>query len=375
VDVVLRMVDRDAVAARLRRFTFSEGALVRIAADPDTTIPARSLVRIAVQSPVLTGGRCETSLLLAGGDALCGRILGRDGDQVVLDAVDVGSVTLPLEVVTGLLTSKAAQPAYQHSADWLSENPPGSEDRLLLTNGDFARGFLIAMDHEGVTLDTDAGESKIPFRNIVAGQFQPPPAAPLEIIHGILTLRSGGRLTVREIEWSDTAVRVQTVHGMPLQIEAERIARLDIVGGRWEWVSAREPLSFAHTPMLSLGWPYHNNRNVLGRKLIVGGEGFQHGIGVHSRSTLIYELKGEIREFVTSFGLDDDSGPLADVSVFILVDGTKKFEQVGVRRGKLYGPVRLDVARANRIELICDFGHNGDVQDRFDWIEAALIRE
>jgi len=34
----------------------------------------------------------------------------------------------------------------------------------------------------------------------------------------------------------------------------------------------------------------------------------------------------------------------------------------------------LDVRCANRIELVVDFGENGDMQDRFDWVEAALIR-
>ncbi len=91
-------------------------------------------------------------------------------------------------------------------------------------------------------------------------------------------------------------------------------------------------------------------------------------------SSLTYDLKGLYREFVTSFGIDDDSGPMADVAVAILVDGKRRFSRTNVRRGELFGPVRLDVTRANRIELIVDFGENGDLQDRFDWIEAALIR-
>ncbi len=51
-----------------------------------------------------------------------------------------------------------------------------------------------------------------------------------------------------------------------------------------------------------------------------------------------------------------------------------RFAQQNVRRGALHGPVRLDVKRANRIELVVDFGENGDLQDRFDWVEPALIR-
>jgi hypothetical protein len=72
--------------------------------------------------------------------------------------------------------------------------------------------------------------------------------------------------------------------------------------------------------------------------------------------------------------MDDDSGPLADVTVMVLVDGQRRLEKTHVRRGTLFGPVRVDLSRAGRIELIVDYGDNGDLQDRFDWVEAGLIR-
>jgi hypothetical protein len=159
-----------------------------------------------------------------------------------------------------------------------------------------------------------------------------------------------------------------------VRVEAERIVRIDVVGGRWEWLSAHTPISYQHTPMLSLGWEYVNDRNVLGGPITVAGGTFEHGVGVHSRSRLTYDLKGVYRTFVTQFGIDDDSGQFADVSVLILVDGKPRFEKTGVRRRTLHGPIRLDITRANRIELIADFGRNGDLQDRFNWVEPALIR-
>ena len=126
--------------------------------------------------------------------------------------------------------------------------------------------------------------------------------------------------------------------------------------------------------MLSLAWEFKPDRNVLGNTITVAGQAFERGIGVHSRSSLTYDLKGDYREFVTHFGMDDDSGPYADVSVVILVDGKRRFEKHGVRRRKLYGPFSIDVKLAKRIELIVDFGKNGDVQDRFNWVEPALVR-
>ena len=42
--------------------------------------------------------------------------------------------------------------------------------------------------------------------------------------------------------------------------------------------------------------------------------------------------------------------------------------------GALFGPVRLNVEKADRIELVVDFGEHGDLQDRFNWVDTALIR-
>lgn len=38
------------------------------------------------------------------------------------------------------------------------------------------------------------------------------------------------------------------------------------------------------------------------------------------------------------------------------------------------GSLRVDVSHAGRIELIVEYGENGDLQDRFDWVEPGLTR-
>lgn len=373
VPVVVRTADRDGLTGRMQRLSLESGAMLRTDSGTELSIPRRDLVRVSVQGTGAASRRCDIMLTLVDGDYLCGRAVDRETDAVVLDTADLGAVTVPLDALTGLRTVRAEQPGFRKALESLTE-ASSTEDRLLLNNGDTIAGFLTGMDAEGVSLETDGGDRRIPFRLIVAGrfafQFSPPSDEPLAVV----TFRSGGRLTARELHWSGVAVQIQTRYNLRTRFEVERIQRIDFLGGRWEWLSRREPVSFTHTPMLSVSWPFVADRNVLGGPLTVAGEPFERGIGVHSRSTLIYELKGEFREFVTQFGLDDDSGPYGDVSAYVLVDGIKRFEQTGIRRGKLFGPVRLDVNRAGRMELICDFGANGDIQDRFNWIEPALIR-
>ena len=94
----------------------------------------------------------------------------------------------------------------------------------------------------------------------------------------------------------------------------------------------------------------------------------------HGQSSITFDLKGSYSEFVTYLGLDDDTGPFANVDVEIRVDGQLRFEQQDISPGVLHGPVRLKVNGAQRIKLSVLLGDNADIQDRFNWVEAALIR-
>jgi hypothetical protein len=198
--------------------------------------------------------------------------------------------------------------------------------------------------------------------------------------YAIVTLRDGARLTATGLDWGNVGVEAKLRTGTTVRIDADRVVAVDVIGGRWEWLcdpgtpGRHRPVSYEQAPMLGPGWEYLAGLNVLSGPILVAGEPYERGIGVHSRSNLIFELNGKYREFVTSFGMDDDSGPLADVTVVVLVDGQRRFEKAHVRRGTLFGPVRVDVSHAGRIELIVEYGDNGDMQDRFDWVEPGLIR-
>ena len=101
---------------------------------------------------------------------------------------------------------------------------------------------------------------------------------------------------------------------------------------------------------------------------------FERGIGVHSRSRLVYALDERCRRLVSAYGLDDDSGPMAHVDVKVVVDGKVVHHAPDVRADGRLRRVSVDLSGAKQIELQVDFGKNGDVQDRFNWLEPALIR-
>jgi len=373
-EVVIRTVSEDNVSGRLVEFSLGSGLVLRRATDEQRHIPTIDIVQIARRGAEISHRTPDVSVRLARGDILHGRLSSGGEDHLTLETADLGRLSLSLDLVAGVEFAHARASAGHHAVSWFDDHRSGQEDQVLLTNGDVIRGFISAIDEEGISIESTLGETRISAALALAAQLVSSLPQPLDRPNLLATFVHTGRITASSFRWIGDVVDIETAYGDRATVEAERIVRIEVAGGRWEWLTQHQPISFQHTPMLSLDWEYAADRNVLGGPIKVAGRTFEHGIGVHSRSILTFDLKGIYTQFVTSFGMDDHSGPIADVSVAILVDGKLQYNQQHIVRGNLFGPVRLDVAKAKRIDLITDFGKNGDIQDRFNWVEPALIR-
>lgn len=381
--VRVRTVDTEAILGSLVSLSTEKGLKLEIDGE-ERHIDLADLVSIAQTSAQsrlrddqdweTTAGREGAAIEWADGDRIIGR-LGEGQSEIMQIESDVfGTLKVPLEGVAAVLFYSAGMPAYADSLAWFRREPESPDDRLLLTNGDVVRGFILGVGREGVRVEVDDKESTIPLRLAVAARLVHPPVSKPKGVHAAMTLVDGQRLTVAEMDWSAAAVRARTIRNERIEPAPDRVHGVEFFGGRWEWLSDRAPAKFEHVPMLSREWKFSVDRNVLGGPLRVAGTRFARGFGVHSRSILTFDLGGQYREFVTLFGIDDDSGQGADVRVAVIVDGQQRLERTAVVRGKLHGPIRIDVGGAKQLSLEVDFGRNGDIQDRFDWIEPGLVR-
>ncbi len=404
-EVTVRTVDEDALLGRLIGLDPTGGLQLRVNAQEERTIRLPDLVRIIFTEATAAPPQASWRVRLHNGDILDGWPTEGVEDVLSLQNRDMGLARIPIDMIAGLELAPARTAAWtRRVADLMTA--PAAEDRVLMTNGDALPGFISSIDSDAFTLDAPSGDTRIPRDVVVAVRFADTPPARAVSPCFRVDLLEGGRVTLESVTWQDNVIRGLAAFGEEVRAGADRVRALHWVGGRWTWLSDVEPVSVTETPMLSLDWPHRRDRSVRGGPLVVDGHGYEHGIGVHSRSVLAYDLAGEFSEFVTSFGLDDDSGPAGDVSIRILVDDKVRFEHQHVRRGRLFGPIRIDLigqrqagsnpggaddrqsrpaARssdssnpdapaAKRLHLIVDFGDNGDIEDRFDWIEPALIR-
>lgn len=371
-ELIVRTIQPDAVHGRLVQFSFTDGLHIQTEAG-ERRVPTADLVYLVQPRRVQPRRDAAVTLRLTNDDLLPGRLVGGREGIVQVSCDDLGEVPVPIHLLAELRV--APKPERSAADAWaISATRRATDDLVRLTNGDSVSGFITHVDAGGITIDTASGEANVPMRLVVSAIFASPPAPNPDGLYAVIELAGGARVTVSEAEWTDAGLSGRLSHGQRVQIETEQIASLAVRGGRWEWLSQRRPTTYEHTPMLAATFPYRLNQNVRGGPLRVAGETFESGIGTHSRSRLIYDLDAAYSEFVTGFGVDDDSGAFANVSVAVLVDGAVRFEKSDVIPGALHEPIRVDLRGAKTLELFVDFGANGDLQDRLDWIEPALIR-
>ena len=309
-------------------------------------------------------------ILMLNGDRVTGEPAGIEGENLAWTNPVAGKLSLPLS--QAVRVTKAGQPAPPAPAE------PATEDVVTLANGDSVRGIVAAIGEGRVDVQQAGGDVvPVPLDSVVSLRFastgQAPPAAAERTFR--LRLGDGSTLTSASLKLTNEQAEV-TLPGAaePRQIPAATIAGVEQVNGPVAWLSSLAPAEQAHVPFLGATSPARMDRTVLGEPIRFGDETFRRGIGVHSRSRLTWPLDGRYKAFRTRYALDGDL-PYADVTVRIKLDDKVVHERADFVAGEPSPVVTLPLGGAKSITLEVDYGRTYDVQDRFNWIEPALLKD
>jgi hypothetical protein len=368
-EVSVRTTELNELSGQLSSFSRADGLrLMPFGGPSDVTIPADHVVRIVRKD--VSSKRSDPDdvyVELSGGDRLFGVPVDWPPDAVTFQCA-FGQLTVPISRLKLWVEPKAKRDI---KPVWLT---PGTHDDILfLANSDQLHGYVMEFGPQHVVIEVEGREIRIKRELIQAARIHPLDGQE-KAIRFRLAFADGSILTSPQIDWQDSMLTVIGPDQKKEKVDVAFLHSVSVEGGRWVWLTDLDPISEHQKSMMSAEWRMRKKENVLGHPLATAGQRFENGIGVHSESALIYDLKADYQAFVTQYGLDDSCGSYADVDVEILVDGQHRYRRDHVISGELHGPLRIDLAGADRIELRVRFGRNGDIQDRFNWIEAALIR-
>lgn len=301
---------------------------------------------------------------LHAGDRLFGEIVGGDPKNLKLKHAILGELDISLAETSRIQRVAAA----------VTREPiAGEEDVLQLTNGDVIRGAVAGCRGSGVTFFDGKKDRDFRWSDIAGMQLAALARREDAGLRWIVTLTDGSSLVGTAIRNESSTLSIITALGEKMSVLIDQLASIEPIGGRRTWLSMMEPAEYKATPYFDIRWGFERDRNVVGGPLRVAGETYTRGIGLHSACKISYALDKRYRRFRAAVALDDTAGPLGDADVRILIDDRLLAELEHVRKSDAPRSVDMDVTGGEVLTVEVCFGDRGDVQDRVNLLNAALI--
>lgn len=361
-------------------------ALRLAAAGREVSVPLKQLVRwghpLSTREVVTVEGRPVTQLILADGSLLVGDLLKISDERATLLSDYLDAVSLPLGMLRGAILQA---PASQQQRDLLArrvEQSTTPSDLLILVNGDELAGQLVDMQQDKFTLRTELGDVEVTVEKLAAVVLNPQlvdKTAPFE--EGVLVgLSDGSLLKARTLRVSPGVMQMTLACGLELESrQPQEVVSLQPLTPAVTYLSDLEPHSYRHVPYLSIEWPYHADRNVLGSRLSVQKQLYNKGLGMHSAARLAYRLDRPYARFAADMALDDSAGNAGSVVFRVFVNSGDTWQQIFtspvIRGGDKPVPVSIELKDVQALILMVDYADRGDVLDHANWLDARLEAE
>ena len=279
--------------------------------------------------------------------------------KLTLDSVELGSITLPTEMVHSVLlaTVDTAQLTV-----WEEMRKKVSQSDLLIVrkgeNLDFVGGTIGSVDAEAVTLISRGREVKVPRERIVGVVYATHKLVPGSPACEVSTL-NGSRLRVKGVDVQAGLARLDLIVGPQLEFPMEALQSLDFGLGRivplMKAVTRQTLPPGVSEATVAVRDHAYSSSTLKKIPLKVGGKSYSGGLLIHPQTKLEFTLNRQYRKLRTIVGIDENATERARfepvVQVQILADGQLLWEQA-VRWDAAPVSLDLDVADVRTLEII-----------------------
>lgn len=320
----------------------------------------------------------DARVYLTGDEQLFGKFERLDEESLRLRTPWGDRLTVPLARVTGIYMGLAE---HKESSESFAKRlrSRGTEDLLLAQS---KSGEVVAIP--GIAEGTE--DDKLRF------QFQEKSRTlPLKQVEGLVlaarpeperpaglrpTFSMAGGIVISGL-WKDLDAKtwkIETAWGEVLDLPAAEVRDVRFRGGQMSYLSDLEPSHVEEIPYFGRRTPWRKDVNLTGEPLKIDGRTYEHGLAVHSRSSLTYDLNGQYATFEALVGFDESAKELGRVECRVFADGKELYANKDLRADAPPVKLTLPVAGAAQLRLVVDFGPDQDTGDRVIWANPRLFR-
>lgn len=305
------------------------------------------------------------TLYLLNGDRITGEATGVKGETLIWNSSAIGEMSFKLRDVAGFARGQAT----------VNIDANRSNDLVTLQNLDIVKGIFSTIKDNTLIIRVDGADVSLPMTAVTSISLAVTGASKASTERSFRIRTSDGSSIVAPSVKTDGDKLVLTLAdktSRPLPLAA--VVSIEQLNGPVAWLSTLAPTINEQTPFMGQTWPARMDTTVTGSPIKAGDRIITRGIGVHARSKIAYALDGGYAAFRTQYAIDGN-GVYADVDVRILLDDKVIHEHKSLKAGVVVPVLMIPLAGAKMLTLEVDYGKTHDVQDRFNWIEPALLRK
>lgn len=327
-----------------------------------TTIPASEPLPLLIH---LKDGSRTPARILSGGQR-----------QIAIETRWSKSLTVPLSLLRAIRFVERQNPAAQEAFEQALADPKATEDRLIVVKNErptTLKGLMESLSPDGGSFRWR--ERSIPVKApevygvVLAAETSEVASAP-----AACTMRDGSIWAGRITGVSTESIRLQPASEGMFDLPIDQIGEIRFRSERVRFLDELTPAKYEFEPFGATRWPYRVNRSAANRPMRIGGQSFDRGIGVHSRSVLTYDVPQGFRRLAATIGIDEAVGDQGNVIFRVLADGREVFNSSPVTGRDAPRPLLATIEGARRIQLVVEYGEDLDIGDQADWAEARLIK-
>lgn len=316
-------------------------------------------------------------LFLRGGGHIAGTIVDSTENGIIAETPLDPRTEIGFRELSAMRFHDAAPDARSETllADTLADRKPGVD--VLITRGErdatMLRGSVQRIGPDGGTFVFNGRERSFGFDKVHAIVFATPPGehAPAS---AVAELRDGSVLPGTLLAMDADSIRFDGAIGGERTWPIDQVARVVIHSDRVAHVSDLKPVRTDFEGMLHRDWPIGVDETVSGGPLMLGGKRFERGLGVHSKTTLVYQIDAAFERLVATVGIDDAYRPRGSVVFRIIGDGRTLLDTGTITGADEPRTINVDVTGTGELSLVVDFGPDLDLADHAIWASARLIK-
>ncbi len=313
---------------------------------------------------------------LTDGSILPGAIAGSDTGTITFNTRLVPDLKLPLAQLAAVRLLPDTHPAAAEAFEKARAERDPVQDVLLVVREDRVtplKGVMESLTAEGGSFKWR--ERSVPLRpdtayGLVFAAGVQKPVAP----QALVALKDGSIWGGRLAGGDADGVTIERADGLRVNLPVAELAEIRFRSDRVLFLSSLQPTEYAFEPFATTHWPYRVNRSVANRPMRIGDQHFEQGIGVHSQSTLTYDLPDAFSRLAAVIGIDAAVAPRGNVVFRVTVDGKEVFNSGPVTGRDEPRPVNVPIEGARRIQLIVEFGEELDIGDQANWGNVRVIK-